>query len=168
MNVDSLFEDAKMLYKYCTKSYGYNLFIIDEVDSNKLMKMNEYIQSNNKFEAVKLFRELSRDIDAIRNKYCYNILPHKSSFRQLAKDMYLYLKETWLLYNPEFQYIGYMLRFISTSDYYVIREFLSHRSYSLFYMDRIPLDPDSFYCGYVPLEAILDYIIKFIALNGNK
>lgn len=165
MDIDSMFESAKMLFDYCTKSRGYNLFIIDEVDSMKLMKLSQYIQAEDKVNAVLMYREIDRDIDRIRDYYCYNHLEYKSSFRQIAKDMYRELKESWLLYSDEFKYIGRVLRFISTSDYYTIREYLMKRSYSFFYMERFPMDPSSFYCGYVPLEALMDYIVKVFCIT---
>ena len=124
------------------------------------MKLRTLIDENKRVEAVKLYREIDRDVDAIRDRYCYNVLPERSSFRGIAKDLYRELKESWLLYTDEFHYIGRILRFISTSDYYVIREYLMKRSYSMYNYKDIPLDPDSFYDGYVPLEAIMDYIIK--------
>ena len=158
--MESQFESAKMLFDYLTKFKGYNLFLIDEIDGSKVSQMRKCIDEGNKGEAVKLYRQLDREVDAIRDRYCYNVLPERSSFRGIAKDLYRELKESWLLYTDEFSYLGYILRFISTSDYYVIREFLMKRSFSMFNYKDIPIDPDDFYCGYVPLEVILDYILK--------
>lgn len=160
ISIESQFESAKMAFDYLTKNRGYNLFLIDEIEGHKLMKLRTLIDENKRVEAVKLYREIDRDVDAIRDRYCYNVLPERSSFRGIAKDLYRELKESWLLYTDEFHYIGRILRFISTSDYYVIREYLMKRSYSMYNYKDIPLDPDSFYDGYVPLEAIMDYIIK--------
>lgn len=168
LSIDSLFHNACLLYNYCTKPCGYNYFIIDEVESSKVQQLGKYISEQDRVNAVKLYREIESDIDVLRDRYCYNVLPFKSSFRQLAKDMYLFMKKNWLIHNPEFEYIAYILRFISTSDYYVIREFFIKRSYSLFYMERVPLDPDSFYCGYVPLEAFLDYVIKLLQIYSSS
>ena len=162
---DSIIDDCIMLFNYCTKSYGYNMFIIDEVDSVKLRKLYQYITEDNKVMAKKYYDIICRDIDDIRNKYCYNVLPYKSSFRELARDLYKYLEDTWLLYTEEFKYIGYMLKKIQHAHYEDIKKFLQRRAYSLYYMDRIPLDPDSFYCHYVPIEAILYYIIELIKAN---
>ena len=44
---DSIIEDCIMLFDYCTKSCGYNMFIIDEVDSNKVKLLRKYIEENN-------------------------------------------------------------------------------------------------------------------------
>ena len=53
---------------------------------------------------------------------------------------------------------------ISTSDYYQIREMLIKRSYTFYHYWDIPIDPDNWYCGYIPLECILDYCIKIVRL----
>jgi len=160
LSIESQFEAAKMLFDYLTKMRGYNMFLIDEIDGSKVSRMRKFIDEGNKIEAVKLYRQLDREVDAIRDRFCYNELPERSSFRGIAKDLYRELKESWLLYTDEFHYLGRILRFISTSDYYVIREYLMKRSYSMYNYKDIPLDPDSFYCGYVPLEALMDYILK--------
>lgn len=163
-NMDSLFESSKMLFDYVTKYRGYNAFIIDEVDDILVRRLGRSIQENNRVEAVRLYFKLDKQIDELRDTYCYNVLPYKSSFRELAKDLYKELKESWLIYNKDFKYIAKILRFISTSDYYIIREYLMKRSYGMFTYEDIPLDPDDFYCGYIPLEAIMDYAIKLIRL----
>lgn len=160
ISIDSQFESAKMLFDYLTKNRGYNLFLIDEIDGSKLVRLKRFIDDGNRVEAVKLYRELDRDADAIRDRYCYNELPERSSFRGIAKDLYREFKESWFLYGEELSYIGHVLRFISTSDYYVIREYLMKRSYSMYNYKGIPLDPDDFYDGYVPLEALMDYMLK--------
>lgn len=162
ISIDTMFESTQMLWFYCTRPLGYNMFIMDNINDNKLIQMKRCIDTNDKINAIKLYRQLDRDIDALRDMYCYNVLPYKSSFRQIAKDMYIFLKDSWLLYNDDFEYVGKVLKFISTSDYYIIREYFIRRSYSMFYMDKLPLDPDSFYCRYVPLEAFLDYAIKLL------
>ena len=141
------------------------MFIIDEVDSSKLIKLRDYIQAGDKYNAVRMYMELDSDIDKIRDHYCYDNLEYKSNFRQLAKEMYRELKESWLIYSEEYGYLARILKFISTSDYYIIREYLMKRRYSFFYMEKIPLDPDTFYCDYVPLEAIMDYIVKVFCIT---
>ena len=162
LSSDSIIEDCIMLFDYCTKSRGYNMFIIDEVDTNKLKLLRKYIEENNVVMCKKYYDILSRDIDEIRNTYCYNVLPYKSSFRQIARDLYEYMEETWLLYAPEYEYLGYMLKKIQHAHYYDIKKFLEKRAYSLYYMERIPFDPDKFYCHYLPIEAVLYYIIEII------
>ena len=78
--------------------------------------------------------------------------------------MYRELKKSWLIYNDDLRYISYILRFISTSDYYQIREMLIKRSKTMYDYWDIPIDPDDFYCRYIPLECILDYCIKMVRL----
>jgi phosphomannomutase len=41
----------------------------------------------------------------------------------------------------------------------VIKDFFKKRSMSMFEYKEIPLDPDKFYGGFVPIEAFLDYVI---------
>ena len=162
ITLESEFERAIMLWEYLSKSRGYNMFLIDEIDSLKVLQLRKYIDTNDKINAVKLYRQLSIEMDEIRSYYCYNHLPYRSNFRALAKEIYLFLKESWLLYTDEFFYIGRVLRFISTSSLYEINRYLKKRSYSMFYLERINIDADNFYCGYVPLEAFLDYAIKLL------
>ena len=162
VSIETLFEDSKQLWEYLAIPRGYNMFLIDEIDSLKVLQLRKYIDTDDKINAVKLYKELSLEVDRIRDKHCYNVLPYKSSFRQIAKEVYLFLKESWLLYTDEFFYIGRVLRFISTSSLYEINRYLKKRSYSMFYLERINIDPDNFYCGYVPLEAFLDYAIKLL------
>lgn len=165
LSLDTIIEDSLMLFDYCTKMQGYNMFVIDEVDSEKVKLLRKYIDEENRIMCAKYYILISNQIDELRNKYCYNILPYKSSFRQLAKDLYAYMKETWLIYNEQYKYLAYMLRKIQNADYYDIKKFLEKRSYSLYYMERIPFDPDKFYCHYVPLEAVLYYIIEVLKTN---
>ena len=42
ISIDSLYERCEMLYDYCTKSYKYNHFIIDEVNEEweRIKEMN--------------------------------------------------------------------------------------------------------------------------------
>jgi hypothetical protein len=106
-------------------------------------------------------------IDTLRDERCYNSneTPYRSSFRNIAKDLYRELKVTGLVYNEDLKIIARIVRFISTSDYYIIREYLMKRSNTLYWYLDIPLDPEKFYCGYIPLEAILDYCVKVIKLT---
>lgn len=162
LSIDSLFESSKMLVDYLTKNFGYNLFLIDEIDGQEVVKLRKAIDENNKVEAVHQYLKLDRQMDAIRDKYCYNNpeLPYRSSFRTIAKELYLEIKKNGLLLNEDFKYIGKVLRFISTSDYYIIRDFLIRRSLPMCMYWNIELNPDNFYCGYIPLEAFMDYAIK--------
>lgn len=159
ISIDSLYSKCGMLYDYCTKSYRYNHFVIDDVNEDWVKAMKRAMDNNDKKEAVKYYMKIDRQIDELRNEYCYNVLPYKSSFRGIAKDLYLELKRSWLIYLDDFDYIGYVLRFISTSEYHVIKEFLQRRSDVLYYQKDFPLNPEDFYCSYIPLEAFLDYVI---------
>lgn len=162
LNIDSMFESSKMLFDYLTKNRGYNLFVIDEIDSQEVAKLKKAIDENNKVEAVHQYFKLDREVDKIRDRYCYNNpeLPYRSSFRSIAKELYLELKKTWLIYDEDFEHIFKLLRFISTSDYYIIREYLAKRSLTLYMYGGVPAHPNEFYCGFYTLEYILDYTVK--------
>lgn len=162
LSIDSLFESSKMLVDYLTKSRGYNLFLIDYIDTQDIVNLRKAINENNKLEAVRLYIKLDRQMDEIRDKYCYNNseLPYRSSFRAIAKELYLEIKKSWLIYEEDFEHIARLLRFISTSDYYIIREYLVRRSMTLYLYGGVPTHPNEFYCNFYPLEYILDYAIK--------
>lgn len=162
ITLDGEFENSKLLFDYLSKNRGYNLFLIDEIDSMKVRQLKQYIDTNDKVNTVKLYRELVRDIDNIREYHCYNNISYRSNFRALAKEIYLFLKDSWLIYNPEFSYIARVLRFISTSSLYEINRYLKRRSYSMFYLERINIDPDMFYCHHITLEAFLCYSIELL------
>lgn len=162
ISIDSLYNRCELLYDYCTKSYKYNHFIIDEVNEEWVKELKKAIDEEDKKRAVMYYMKIDRQIDELRSNYCYNVLPYRSSFRGIAKDLYRELKESWLLYTDEFDYIGYVLRFISTSEYHIIKEFFKKRSMSMFEYKDIPLDPDKFYGGFVPIEAFLDYVIALM------
>lgn len=169
ISIDSLYNKCEMLYDYCTKSYKYNHFIIDEVNEDWVKEMKKAMDEEDKKRAVMYYMKIDRQIDELRNKYCYNVLPYQSSFRGIAKDLYRELKKSWLIYLDDFDYIGYVLRFISTSEHYVIKEFLKRRSYTMYVQKDIPINPDKFYCGYIPIEAFLYYAITLYQLyNMNN
>ena len=164
ISIDSLYAKCEMLYDYCTKSYKYNHFIIDEVNEDWVKEMKKAMDEEDKKRAVLYYMKLDKQIDEIRSNYCYNVLPYRSSFRGLAKDLYKELVDSWKIYLDDFDYVGYVLKFISTSDYYVIKDFLKRRSDVMFYQKEIPLNPDDFYCGYIPLEAFMYYAITLFKL----
>lgn len=166
-NMDSMFDSSKMLFDYLTKFTRYNAFLIDEVDDELVRKLGAAIQTNDRVRAVQLYLKIDKQMDVIRDEHCYNnpSLPYKSSFRCIAKDALLELKRLGLTYNDDYKYVVKILRFISTSDYYIIREFLIKRSHAMYNYWDIPLDPDDFYCGYIPLEAILDYCLKMVRIQ---
>ena len=58
LNIDSMFESSKMLFDYLTKNRGYNLFLIDEIDGQEVVKLRKAIDENNKVEAVHLYLKL--------------------------------------------------------------------------------------------------------------
>jgi hypothetical protein len=162
--IDSMYLNAKRIYKYATTNYGYNLFIIDELDGALLGKLRLAILQEDKLTAIKLSREVENQMDKIRDFYCYNHLPYKSNFRCIAKDIVLFLKHSWLRYNDDFKHLYKILRFISTSDYYIIREYLMRTSYSLHYLKGVGVDPETFPSGYYSIEFILAYTISCLRL----
>ena len=93
ISIDSLYNKCEMLYDYCTKSYKYNHFIIDEVNEDWVKEMKKAMDEEDKKRAVMYYMKIDRQIDELRNKYCYNVLPYQSSFRGIAKDLYRELKK---------------------------------------------------------------------------
>ena len=166
LGIESMYESSKMLLDYMTHLYGYNAFLIDNIDDNLIRQLSNAIQKEDKVKAVQLYLKIDRELDVIRDKHCYNNseLLYRSSFRNIAKDVYKELKKSGLIYNDELKYVSYILRFISTSDYYQIREMLIKRSYTFYHYWDIPIDPDNWYCNYTPLEVIMDYCIKIVTL----
>ena len=84
ISIDSLYNKCEMLYDYCTKSYKYNHFIIDEVNEDWVKEMKKAMDEEDKKRAVMYYMKIDRQIDELRNKYCYNVLPYQSSFRGIA------------------------------------------------------------------------------------
>lgn len=166
-NIDSMYEASQKLFDYLTKYSRYNAFLIDEVPTEMVQELGKAIQEKNRVKAVQLYLKIDARMDTIRDEHCYNnpSLPYKSSFRNIAKDAFRELKESWLIYNDDFKHIARILRFISTSDYYAIREFLIKRSHTMHNYWDIPLCGDDFYCGYIPLEAIMDYCMQIIRVQ---
>lgn len=165
-NMDSLYESSKKLLYYLTHLYGYNNFIVDEVTDVLVQELRNAIVAENRVRAVQIYLKIDKELDEIRNRHCYNNseLPYRSNFRNIAKDVYRELKIRHLTNHDDIKHIAYILRFISTSDYYQIREMLVKRSQTMFMYWDIPLDPNDFYCGYIPLEAVMDYCIKIVNL----
>ena len=164
LNMETMYDNAIKLLDYLTHYYKYNAFILDGIESELIQKLSMYIRKNDRVNAVRLYLKIDKLIDELRDINCYNNpnLPYKSSFRNIAKDAYRYLKDNHLTNNESLKDVAYILKFISTSDYYIIREMLIKKSYSFFMYKDIPLNPDDFYCGYIPLEAILDYCLKVV------
>ena len=142
--------------------YKFNAFLIDEISSEKVIKLRKAIESEDKVQAVRLYLQLDKEMDRIRDRYCYNNeeLPYKSSFRQIAKDLFRELKKRNLLNHDDLKTVVYILRFISTSDYYQIREMLVKRSLSWYMYGGIPVSNDRFPNNTYPIEFILDYCLK--------
>ena len=166
-NMDSMYEASQKLFDYLTKYTRYNAFLIDEVPTEMVQELGKAIREEDRIKAVQLYLKIDARMDTIRDEHCYNnpSLPYRSSFRNIAKDAFRELKESWLIYNDDFKYIAKILRFISTSDYYAIREFLIKRSFTMTHYWDVPLDGDDFYCGYIPLEDILDYCLRMIRIQ---
>ena len=161
-NMDSLYESSKKLLYYLTHLYGYNNFIVDEVDDELVRALRDAIVAEDRVKAVQMYLRIDKELDEIRNKHCYNNseLPYRSNFRSIAKDVYRELKKKHLTNHDDVKHIAYILRFISTSDYYTTREFLIKKSFAMYYYWNIPINPNDFYCDYIPICAILDYCIK--------
>ena len=148
LGIESMYESSKMLLDYMTHLYGYNNYLIDNIDDNLIRQLSNAIQKEDKVKAVQLYLKIDRELDIIRDKHCYNNseLPYRSNFRAIAKDIYRELKKSWLIYNDELRYVAYILRFITTSDYYQIREMLIKRSkISMTIADSISI-LDDYYC----------------------
>ena len=172
-NLDSLYKSSKQLLDYLTHLYGYNNFIVDNVDDELVRALRDAIVAEDRVKAVQIYLRIDKDLDEIRNRHCYKNpeLPYGSNFRRLAKELYRELKIRHLTNHDDMKHIAYILRFISTSDYYTTREMLIKRSQTMHMYWDIPIDPSDFYCNYIPLEAILNYCIKigilFIKWNND-
>lgn len=166
LSIESMYESSKMLLDYMTHLYSFNAFLIDNIDDNLIRQLSNAIQKEDKVKAVQLYLKIDRELDVIRDKHCYNNseLPYRSSFRNIAKDLYRELKIRDLTHTDDLKCVSYILRFISTSDYYIIREMLIKRSLSFYMYQDVPINPESFYCNYIPIEAIMDYCVKMVTL----
>jgi hypothetical protein len=164
--MDSLYESSKKLLYYLTHLYGYNNFIVDEVDDELVRALRDAIVSEDRVKAVQIYLRIDKELDEIRNKHCYNNseLPYRSNFRSIAKDVYRELKKKHLTNHDDVKHIAYILRFISTSDYYQIREMLVKRSLSFHMYGEIPVPNDNFPNNVYPIEFILDYCVKMVSL----
>lgn len=171
-NMESMYNSSVKLFEYLTRLYGFNNFLVDEVNDELVRELRNAIVTEDRVKAVQVYLKLDKEMDEIRNKHCYNNaeLPYRSSFRSISKDVYRELKKRHLTNHDDVKHIAYILRFISTSDYYQTREMLVKRSLSFYMYCDIPLNPNDFYCGYIPLEAIMDYCIKIanIYIKWNK
>jgi hypothetical protein len=165
-NLDSLYNSSKQLLHYLTHLYGYNNFLIDEVNDELVKSLRDAIVKEDRVKAVQIYLRIDKELDEIRNRHSYKNpeLPYGSNFRRLAKELYRELKIRHLINHDDMKHVAYILRFISTSDYYTTREMLVKRSLTMYTYWDIPIDPDSFYCKYIPLEAILDYCVKMVCL----
>ena len=161
-NMDSLYESSKKLLYYLTHLYGFNNFLVDSINDELVKALRDAIVTENKVKAVQLYLKIDKELDRIRDDHCYrnSELPYNCSFRAIAKDMFRELKRRNLTNHDDVKHIAYILRFIASSDYYQIRDFLIKRSFTMYHYWDIPIDPSSFHCEYIPLEAIMDYCIK--------
>ena len=91
ISIDSIYSRCEMLYDYCTKSYRYNHFIIDEVNEEWVKELGKAIREEDKLTAVKCYMKIDRQIEEIRNERCYNVLPYKSSFRGFSMLLYKFM-----------------------------------------------------------------------------
>ena len=99
LDMESMYNSSKKLFEYLTRLYGFNNFLVDEVDDSLVRALRNAIISEDRVKAVQVYLKLDKELDEIRNKYCYNNkdLPHRSSFRAIAKDVYRELKIKHLL-----------------------------------------------------------------------
>lgn len=166
LNMDSLYESSKKLLYYLTHLFGYNNFLVDEIDDKLVRDLRDAIVKEDRVKTVQLYLKIDRELDEIRDEHCFNNedLPYRSSFRQIAKDMYRELKIRHLLNHDDVKTVAYILRFISTSDYYQIKDMLVKKSLSFYMYQDVPLSPYDFYCEFIPIEAILDYCVKMTNL----
>lgn len=166
LSIDSLYEQSIKLLHYLTRLYGFNNFLVDEIDDNKVRALKDAIVKEDKVRAVRLYLQLDKECDAIRDKHCgRNVeLPYRSSFRSIAKDIYRELKRRELTHNDDLKLVCYVLRFVSTSDYYQIRELLIKRSLSWWMYEGTPVDPSEFPNDVYPIEFIMDYCVKIVCL----
>jgi hypothetical protein len=162
LSIDSLYEQSIKLLDYLTHLYKFNNFLVDEIDDNKVKALRDSIVKEDKVKAVRLYLQLDKECDEIRDRHCFNNdeLPYRSSFRNIAKDIYRDLKVKRLTEHDDLKIISYILRFISTSDYYVIKDLLIKRSLSWYMYCDFPTDPSVFYNDVYPIEFVLDYCIK--------
>ena len=165
-NMESLYDSSKILLYYLTHLFRYNNFLVDEVDDELVRALRDAIVAEDRVKSVQIYLRIDKELDEIRNRHCYNNseLPYRSNFRQIAKDMYRELKIRDLTHTDDLKCVSYILRFISTSDYYIIREMLIKRSLSFYMYQDTPINPESFYCNYIPIEAIMDYCVKMVTL----
>ena len=161
-NMESMYNSSIKLFEYLTRLYGFNNFLVDEVDDSLVRALRNAIVAEDKVKAVQLYLKLDKEMDLIRSKYCGNSpeLPYRSSFRSISKDMYRELKRKNLINHDDVKTIAYILKFTSTSEYWQIRDMLVKKSLSFYMYNDIPLDPNDFPGNYIYLEAILDYCIK--------
>lgn len=161
-DMDSLYGSAKKLLDYLTHLYPYNYFLVDNVNDELVKSLRDAIVTEDRVKAIQIYLKLDKEMDLIRSKYCGNSpeLPYRSSFRSISKDMYRELKRKNLINHDDVETIAYILKFISTSEYWQIRDMLVKKSLSFYMYNDIPLNPNDFPSNYIYLEAILDYCIK--------
>ena len=163
-NMESMYNSSIKLFEYLTRLYGFNNFLVDEVDDSLVRALRNAIVAEDRVKAVQIYLKLDKELDEIRNRHCYNNeeLPYRSSFRSISKDMYRELKIRHLTEYEGLKTISYILKFISTSDYYTIRDLLIKRSLSWRMYCDFPIDPSAFYNNTYPIEFVLDYCIKIV------
>ena len=166
LDMESLYISAKKLLYYITHIYGFNNFLIDEVDDELVRQLRDAIVSEDRTKTVRLYLKLEKQLDDIREKHCFDNpeLPYKSNFRTIAKEMYRELKSSHLLNHDDTRHVAYILRFISTSSYDEMKRMLRKRSLSWYMYCNIPINPYDFYCTFIPLECIMDYCLKIVKI----
>lgn len=166
LDIDDLYISSKKLLNYLTHYYGFNAFLIDEVDDSLVRELRDAIVMEDRVKAIRVYFKLEKQVDRIREEHCFDNpeLPYKSNFRALAKELYRELKKRHLLNHDDTKTISYILRFISTSSYDEMKRMLKRRSLSWYMYCNIPINPYDFYCNFIPLECIMDYCLKIVKI----
>ena len=94
-NMESMYNSSIKLFEYLTRLYGFNNFLVDEVDDSLVRALRNAIVAEDRVKAVQIYLKLDKELDEIRNRHCYNNeeLPYRSSFRSISKDVYRELKK---------------------------------------------------------------------------
>ena len=166
LDMENIYISSKKLLDYLTHIYGFNNFLVDEVDDILVRELRDAIVEDNKVKIVRAYLKLEKQLDEIRNLHCFDNpeLPYKSNFRCIAKDAFRELKKRHLLNHDDTKTVAYILRFISTSSYDEMKRMLKRRSLSWYMYCNIPINPYDFYCNFIPLECIMDYCLKIVKI----
>ena len=87
--MENYISSSKLLFDYLTRLYGFNNFIVDEVNDELVKELRNAILSEDRIGIVQTYLKLDKELDEIRNRHCYNNeeLPYRSNFRSISKDV---------------------------------------------------------------------------------